>query len=303
VKEISVIIPAYNEEKNIPVLIQKFKEFLEKNPLNLEVIIVDDGSTDKTYEIAKNLEKEVNFLKVIKHRANMGKTEAILTGFEKAEGKYIVIMDADLQYLPESITKLYSKIKEGFDIVTGWKRGKYEKKFVSSVYNWLSRKLFNLPIHDQNAIKILKREILENIFLRKDWHRYIVALACEQGYKAGEVEVELHPRLYGESKYRGFKRVIIGLLDLIAVKFQTSFMKKPMLLFGSFGGALTLAGILVAIYAFYMRFVKGIGYRPLLYLVMLLIIVGIVLFVMGFLAEAISGLAERVDRLERRLTK
>ena len=301
-KNVSIIVPAYNEEKNILPLFERIKELVKKDKKRkYEVVLVDDGSTDGTYREGKKIEKKYSWVRVVRHRKKMGKTEAILTGLENSKGEVLVILDADLQYDPLEIPLLLDKMEEGYDIVTGWKKGKYEKKFVSWVYNLLSRILFRIPVHDQNAIKALKREVLEEINLRKDWHRYIVSLAVDKGFKAGEVPVTLHPRLYGESKYRGKGRIVIGLLDLISVKFQVSFMKKPMLLFGTAGGISLILGVLVGIYAIIMRFVFHHGYRPLLYLVTLLVLAGLLLFVMGFLAEAICFLGERFERLEREL--
>ncbi len=297
--KISVIIPAYNEDESIPVLLDEFQGLISTTGLDCEVILVDDGSEDRTYEVAKEYEKKYRFMKVIRHRCNFGKTEAILSGLKNSTGEFVALMDADLQYSPESIPKLVNKMEQGFDIVTGWKKGKYQKRFVSSVYNRISRWLFKIPIHDQNAIKLVKREVLEDMSLRKDWHRYIVALACDKGYKIGEVEVELRPRRYGKSKYGGQGRILIGILDLVAVKFQVSFMHKPMLLFGSSGSVFFILGIIIGIIALYLRFVREQGFRPLLYLVILLIIIGVLLFMLGFLAEILSGILERIKRLEK----
>jgi len=239
-------------------------------------------------------------VKVLKHRANFGKTDAIITGFEHSKGKYITILDADLQYDAMEIPILLDKLEEGYDIISGWKMGKYEKKFVSFVYNFLSRLLFRIPVHDQNAMKVMKREVLETIPLRKEWHRYIVTLAVSMGFKASEKKVSLRPRYKGESKYKGKGRIIIGLLDLIAVTFQVSFMRKPMLFFGSTGGISLTLGFLVGIYAIVLRVGFLHGYRPLLYLVMLLVLVGFLLFLFGFLAEGIAALYDELKRMERK---
>jgi len=297
----SIIIPAYNERENLPALKENLSLLRERDTRrNYEIIIVDDGSNDGTYKEAKKHLGKMKNVKILKHRANFGKTEAIMTGFRESSGKNIVILDADLQYDAMEIPILLDELEKGYDIVSGWKMGKYEKKFVSAVYNYLSRLLFRIPVHDQNAMKVMKREVLESIPLRKEWHRYIVTLAASMGFKASEKKISLKPRYKGESKYRGKGRIIIGLLDLIAVKFQVSFMRKPMLFFGSTGGISLVLGFLVGIYAIILRVGFQHGYRPLLWLVMLLILVGFLLFLFGFLAEAIASLYDQLKRMERK---
>jgi len=303
VQKISIIIPAYNEETNIEPLMEKVNELVKTSDKDYEVIIVDDGSKDDTYKVANKLKRKYKYLKVLKHNVNLGKTDAILTGFKNSTGDAICILDADLQYDPLEIPLLINKLEEGYDIVTGWKKGKYEKKFVSNVYNFLSRLLFRIHIHDQNSIKIMRREVLEEINLRKEWHRYIVALAVEKGFKDGEVKVTLYPRYSGKPKYSGKGRIFIGFLDLLSVKFQISFMKKPLLLFGNTGIACIVIGFIVGLYDVILRFAFHKGWRPLLYLTMLLIISGLLLFSIGFLAEIISRIEERIERIEKELRK
>jgi glycosyltransferase involved in cell wall biosynthesis len=299
--EVSVIIPALNEKGNIPLLLEKFDSMIKINEgsQSFEVILVDDGSEDGTYETALRLQKKYEFLKLTRHKRHRGITDALLSGFDIASGDIFVFFPADLQYLPEDIPKLVAKLKEGYDIVTGWKVGKYARQFVSGVYNFLSRRLFHIPVHDLNSIKAFRREVVEKLPWRKDWHRYMVVMAYERGYDVAEVKVDVYPRRYGKSNF-GFWRIPVGVLDLIAVKFQISFMRKPMLFFGSVGGAFTLAGVIVGIYALYQRFVLHHGYRPLGYLIVLLIIVGILFFVLGFLAETIAGVQDELRRLEKK---
>ncbi len=298
---VSIIVPAYNEQENLSALKENLSLLRERdNQRVYEIIIVDDGSSDDTYRQAKRLFGKTKNVRVLKHRANFGKTDAIITGFENSRGRYIAILDADLQYDAMEIPILLDRLEEGYDIVSGWKVGKYEKKFVSAVYNYLSRLLFRIPVHDQNAMKVMKREILESVPLRKEWHRYIVTLAVSMGFRASEKKVSLRPRYRGESKYRGKGRIVIGLLDLIAVKFQVSFMRKPMLFFGSTGGISLILGFFVGIYAIVLRAGFHHGYRPLLYLVILLILVGFLLFLFGFLAEAIASLYDELKRMERK---
>lgn len=300
--EVSVIIPAYNEEENIPILMDEFAEMLRQSGLNCEVILVDDGSTDKTYQVSLECAKKHSFLRIAKHNTNRGVTDSLITGFGVARGDIYVFFPADLQYLPKEMPKLIRKMGEGYQIVTGWKTGSYEKRLVSSVYNYLSRKLFKVPVHDLNSIKAFTKEVVDEIPLRRDWHRYMVVLANEKGFNIGEARVELHPRRFGKTKF-GFWRIPIGILDLIAVKLQLSFIHKPFLLFGSLGGTSLVLGFLVGIVAIILRFGLGKGFRPLLYLVILLTLGGLSLFALGFLAEMLAGISDRIGRLERKTSR
>jgi len=299
---VSIIIPAYNEEESLPILFEELAKLIECRP-DYEVILVDDGSTDRTYQKALECQKKYSFAKVARHRRNFGKTRALLSGLDQAEGEIIVLLDADLQYMPEDVPKLVAAIDNGSDVVTGWKQGKYEKRLVSSIYNRLSRRIFKIPIHDQNAVKALRRGVLDDLPLRKDWHRYIIALAVDRGYTVTEVKVTLHPRRFGSPKYAGPKRILIGGLDMIAVKFQLSFMRKPLLLFGTTGVILLVAGLVVGLIALYLRFALDRGFRPVLYLVILLVLAGLSLFALGFLAEAIATVNDKISRLQKRLPK
>lgn len=296
--KVSVVVPAYNEADNIPVLMQEFSKMFSDSRLNGEVILVDDGSTDGTFLKAKECQGKYNFLKVAVHKRNLGLTDALMTGFSKARGRIFVFWPADLQYLPEEIPKLVGKIDDGYDVICGWKQGRYGiKSFVSFVYNSLSRIFFRVGVHDLNSVKAFRREIVSDVPLRKDWHRYMVVMAADKGYKIGEVKVKLYPRRFGQSKF-GLWRIPIGFLDLLAVKFQLSFMRKPLLLFGCCGLVFTFLGIVSGGIALYLRLAKNEGFRPLLYLVILLILMGISLFALGFLAEAIAELREEIRGLK-----
>jgi glycosyltransferase involved in cell wall biosynthesis len=298
--KISVVVPAYNEEKNISPLLDNFAKMFKESSLRGEVLIVNDGSTDKTFELAKELEKKYSFLKALSNKTHRGVTAALQTGFKNATGDIYLFWPADLQYLPEDIPKFVRKIEEGSDIVTGWKQGRYGiKTFVSFFYNLLSRWLFKVKVHDLNSVKAFRKEVLENIALRKDWHRYMVVMAVEKGFKIDEVKIPLYPRKYGKSKF-GFWRIPIGVLDLFSVKFQVSFMRKPMLFFGSIGLILLFLGFLTGLIALYLRIFQHEGLRPLLYLVILLILSGISLFGLGFLAEAIVSLKEEIEDLRKK---
>jgi glycosyltransferase involved in cell wall biosynthesis len=285
-KDLSIIVPAYNEEENIPIAAKEIQAALDGAPFSFEIIFVDDGSKDGTWEEMERTKKNYDNVITVQHRRNRGKTDALLTGYRVSTGKALCLFDADLQYNPEDIKRLYQKMQAGFDIVTGWKQGKYSKQFVSNVYNFLSRKLFNLPIHDQNSIKVFKREIIEKVVMRKDWHRFLVALAVNEGYSVGELKVVLQPR---------------GIFDLLSVKFQITFLKKPMLLFGITGSVFILLGFITGLIALFLRFVLLQGYRPLLYLVILFILSGLLLLAMGFIGETLASINERITRVESKL--
>jgi glycosyltransferase involved in cell wall biosynthesis len=301
--KVSVVVPAYNEADNIIPLMQEFSKMFSGSKMNGEVILVDDGSTDKTFLKAKECQEKYKFLKVLLHKRNRGLTDALMTGFSKARGRIFVFWPADLQYLPQEIPKLVERIDGGYDVVCGWKQGRYGiKRFVSFVYNLLSRVLFRVGVHDLNSVKAFRREIINDVPFRKDWHRYMVVMAAEKGYEVGEVKVSLHPRRFGQSKF-GFWRIPVGFLDLLSVKFQLSFMRKPLLFFGSCGLALSLLGVASGGIALYLRIVKHEGFRPLLYLVILLMLMGVSLFALGFLAEAIAGLREKIDQLEQGISR
>ncbi len=297
----SIISSAYNEEENISVLFEKFNTFNKEHDFKYELIIIDDGSTDNTYKKAIELSKDNEFIIIEKHKKNFGKTAGIKTGIRIARGEIIAIYDTDMQYSLEELPKLIKRIEEdNFDICTGWKQGNYKKAFVSNVYNFLSRKIFRLPIHDQNGLKVMRKEIIENIHLRKDWHRYIVSLAIDKGYSVTEEKVTLHPRKYGKSKYDNPFRIFIGVFDMMTVKFLISFIKKPMIFFGGSGTLSIILGFIVGLIALIMRVFFNNGFRPLLYLVMLLILAGLILFTMGFLAEIIAIIYEDFEEYKKK---
>jgi len=288
--KVSIISPAYNEEENIPFLISEFIKFKEENNLNdWELIIVDDGSNDKTYEKAIELSKNREDILVIKLPYNKGKTHAIIEGFRNSRGEIIILFDADLQFSFEDAYRIAKKIEdENWDLVAGYKVGKYEKKFVSFVYNLLSRLFFNVKVRDMNALKGMKRVVLESIPLRKEWHRYIIPIAHYYKFKITEIPVKLYPRRAGISKYKGKLRILIGFMDLISVRFLLTFKEKPLLLFGTIGFILLFLGFLLGIISIILRFVFEMGYRPLAYLVILFVLSGLLLISMGFLAELIA---------------
>lgn len=297
--QISVIIPAHNEEENLPLLFSKIKKTFLENNIDGEVIFVDDGSTDKTKTIAQKLAEDYPFLKVIHHPRKEGISKALNTGFKNVNGDIIVYLPSDLQSDPEEdIPKLLGPISEGYDVVVGWRK-KWERPTIkileSKIYSFMSRKLFGVNIHDFNWIRAFKSEVITDLHLRKDWHRYFVVLVASKGYKVGEVEVNEYPRKLGRSKFNA-TRVLTGFLDLLAVKFYLSFTEKPMLLFGVGGVLLITIGTLSGLYMVYLHILGLFSMRSLLFVIVLVILMGVQLFAIGFLAEMLVALREDLNK-------
>ena len=304
---VSVIVPAFDEADNMPELFAELAGTFETHDLDAEVVLVDDGSSDGTRRAAEEAARAAGLESVVilQHRRNLGKTEAILTAADEASGDVLVLFDADLQHATDEIPRFVEKLAEGYDVVAGRKVGSYDKRFVSGIYNRFARAIFRVPVRDLNAMKAFRADVLDQVTLRHDWHRYLVVLAHAEGFNVGEIDIDLHPRRHGEPKYSGSGRIVIGMLDLISVWFQLVFSQKPMLFFGVTGLGLLGAGAITGLVALVLRFGFGSGFRPLLTLVLLLIVSGLLLFVLGFLAEMIAGLNGQVHALkkERRLER
>lgn len=301
-RDFCLLIPAYDEAEMVPELVASVRDAFERFDLDGHVVLVDDGSTDGTGRLAVEVAEGWANLTVVRHRTNLGKTEALLTGASHTDRTWIVLFDADLQHLPDEIPRFLARAQEGWDIVTGRKVGDYEKRGVSRIYNGLSRMVFEVPVSDLNSMKTFRREILDGMHLRHDWHRFFVVLAHAKGWSVSEIDISLYPRRAGESKFVGPWRVVVGVLDLLSVGFLLRFSRKPLLFFGTAGAALLGAGTLVGLGALYVRFVMGTGFRPVLYLVILLITLGALLIGVGFLAELVAQLREEVDALRRQET-
>ena len=302
-RDFAVVVPAFDEAPVVGQAVEALRAAFERYDLSGEVIVVDDGSSDGTDEVAREAGAGWAALTVLRHRSNRGKTEAIVTASEATECRWLVLFDADLQHEPDEIPRFLERLQEGWDMVTGRKVGAYDKRAVSSVYNALSRTLFDVPVSDLNSMKAFRREILNDVHLRHDWHRFFVVLAHARGWSVTEIDITLHPRRAGVSKFRGPWRIVVGFLDLVSVGFLLDFSRKPLLLFGATGMALMASGLVVGLVAFWMRFVQGMGFRPLLYLVVLLMTLGAVLLGVGLLAEMIAQLRDEVDRLRERLDR
>jgi glycosyltransferase involved in cell wall biosynthesis len=301
--DVSVLVPAKDEADNLPEFLQRCAQALGATGFSFEVIVVNDGSRDGTDRVLRDLERQYPFLEVVTHRRQRGIADALRSAGEVARGDVFVFYPADLQYLPEDIPGLVAPILENrADIVTGTKQGKYEKAFVSSVYNGLCRWLFGVRVTDLNSVKAYRREVMLGVPLRPDWHRYMVVIAAADGYRLTSLPVPLYPRRAGTSKFN-WRRIPVGMFDLISVWFQLRFGRKPMLFFGVGGALLFVIGLLAGIVALVLRFGYGIGLRPLLNLVETMVISGIVLFGFGFLGEMIAGLREETRELARDINR
>lgn len=301
--DVSVLVPAKDEAENLPDFIRLCGEALGGARFSFEVVVVDDGSRDGTADVLGELKSRYPFLRVVTHRRQRGIADALRSAGDEALGDVFVFYPADLQYLPEDIPALVSPILAGeVDVVTGTKQGKYEKAFVSRIYNGLCRILFGVQVTDLNSVKAYRREIMQGVPLRPDWHRYMVVIAAVDGFRLTSRPVPLYPRRAGKSKFN-WRRIPVGVLDLLSVWFQLRFGRKPMLFFGVAGAALFLIGFLSGLVALVLRFGYGIGFRPLLNLVETMVITGIALFGFGFLGEMIAGQREEVRENLRRLER
>jgi glycosyltransferase involved in cell wall biosynthesis len=304
--DFAVIIPAFNEVENMPALVRELRAAFERHGLAGEVVLVDDGSTDGTAERAVAEADGWDRLRVVRHRRNFGKTEALVTGAEHTDARWLVLFDADLQHTPDEIPRFLARLDEGWDIVTGRKVGPYEKRAVSSIYNRLSRAIFAVPVSDTNSMKAFRRDILDEVRLRHDWHRFFVVLAYARGYSITEIDITLHPRRHGVPKYAGRGRIVVGLLDMLSVAFFLFFSRKPMMLFGISGLVTALSGAVVGAVTIILRVMQAMppfGFRPLLYLVILLEVLGFLLFGFGFIAELVAQQQAELDALHREVAR
>ena len=305
---VSVLVPAKDEADNLPEFLRLCHEALPALGVGFEVVVVNDGSTDGSAGVLAGLRQHYPFLRVITHRRQRGIADALRSASDAASGDISVFYPGDLQYRPEDIPALVQPILAGeADIVTGTKQGKYEKAFVSSVYNGLCRWLFGVRVTDLNSVKAWRREVMANVPMRPDWHRFMVVIAVAEGFRLTSIPVPLYPRTAGVSKFN-WRRIPVGVLDLLSVWFQLRFGRKPMLFFGVGGALLFLIGLvagLVAImlgYGYLLGFANlHTGFRPLLNLVEMMVISGFVLFGFGFIGELLAGLREEQRELASRI--
>ena len=299
--DVSVLVPAKDEAENLPLFMEQAAAAFGGSGVSYEVIVIDDGSTDATPSVLAELERRYPFLRVVRHRRQRGIADALRSGYLASRGRVLVFYPADLQYKPEDIPRLVAPILAGeSDMVTGHKQGDYEKAFVSRIYNGLSRSLFEIPVRDLNSVKAYRREVMDILPVRPDWHRYMIVIAAENGFTVTEIPVPLYPRNAGISKF-GIGRIPIGVLDMLSVWFELRFGRKPLLLFGMTGFALFMLGVLAGLVALAVRVFWGIGFRPLLNLVEICVITGSVFLVGGLIGEMIAGQRAELRELRRQL--
>ncbi|MEI6434224.1 MAG: glycosyltransferase family 2 protein [Bacteroidota bacterium] len=294
--DISVIVPLLNEEESLPELASWVHRVMLANSLSYEIIFVDDGSKDHSWEIIENLQKNNKSIKAIKFRRNYGKAAALNVGFSAASGDVVFTMDADLQDSPDELPEMYRMVMEqGFDIVSGWKKKRHDpisKTIPTKFYNWSARRMSGIMLHDFNCgLKAYRNAVVKSIEVYGEMHRYIPFLAKWAGFtKIGEKVVIHQKRKFGKTKY-GLDRFYKGYLDLVTITFTSRFGKRPMHFFGLWGSLIFLAGFIIAGYLTYEKFFNlavKMTERPLFYFGLLAMVVGTQLFVAGFLGELIS---------------
>ncbi|MBQ5643767.1 MAG: glycosyltransferase family 2 protein [Bacteroidaceae bacterium] len=301
-KDLSIVISLFNEEESLPELIQWIEGVMKKEGYVYEIIMVDDGSRDASWKVIKDLSAKNPCIRGISFRRNYGKSAALYHGFEAAQGRVVVTMDADLQDSPEEIPEMYRMIvEEGYDIVSGWKKKRHDNKLTknlpSKLYNWTARKITGIKLHDMNCgLKAYRNEVVKNIEVYGEMHRYIPYLAKNAGFdKITEKPVHHQKRKYGKSKF-GLNRFVNGFLDLISLWFLSRFGKKPMHFFGFTGILMFLIGGIMTVWVIVEKLIQqsnGMDFRPvteqpLFYLALVAVILGFQLFLTGFLGELVS---------------
>lgn len=290
---ISIIVPVYNEEKNIKPLYQELADVLRKIKLSYEIIFIDDGSTDQTITQLLNLRAVDKMIKVVQLQGNHGKASALQAGFDQSKGEYLITLDGDLQDDPREIPGFLQKLNEGYDLVCGWKyrrKDPLDKIVFSKIANFITRKATGVAVHDMNCgFKAYRRKVIRHLSLYGEMHRYIPVLVAKKGFRVGEIKVHHHPRKYGKSKY-GMGRLLEGLFDFITVIFLTHFTTRPLHFFGLFGLIFGVMGFATGSYLTVIWLQgEAIGHRPLLILAVLLMVLGVQFFSIGLIGEMITN--------------
>jgi len=307
--ELSFVIPVKNESKSVNILVQEILAVLKQiNKESFEIIFVDDGSTDKTYDVVKKLHKKDKRVKIVKLRGNWGKSTALQAGFEQAGGEIIFTLDADLQDNPQEIPLFLKEIDKGYDLVSGWKKKRYDpltKVIPSRILNFTTSLLTGVKIHDTNCgFKAYRKEVIKNLNLYGELYRFIPILVAKQNFKVGEIIVKHRKRKYGKTKF-GWGRNTKGLLDLITVIFLTGYLRRPGHFFGTLGLTSFFFGFLIGLYITYLRVTTGsIQFRhPLLFLGILLMVIGVQLITTGLLAEMIVSFNQKKQNINKSISE
>lgn len=289
--ELSLFLPVLNEEENLCPMHAKISESLESLGKTAEVIYVDDGSTDKSLQILKEIAAGDERVRVISLRRNYGQTAAMAAGIDAAKGEILIPMDADLQNDPGDIKRLLDKLDEGFDVVSGWRKDRQDKLFTRKIPSWIANsiisKIGGVELHDYGcSLKAYRRDVIQDVRLYGEMHRFIPIYASWAGARVAEIPVEHHPRTMGKSKY-GLSRTIKVIFDLITIKFLASYQTKPLYVFGSFGLIAFIISILAGIWAFILKLVYGVSFilTPLPLIAIVLLAISVQFFLMGLLAE------------------
>jgi glycosyltransferase involved in cell wall biosynthesis len=295
--DVSVVIALFNEEESLPELHQQLTEVFKTNAWTYDLLFIDDGSRDGSLAVLKDLAARDAHVKVISLRTNQGKSAALAVGFKAASGKYVITMDADLQDNPAEIPMLIAKLEEGYDLVSGWKKKRYDplsKTIPSKLYNRVTGWLSGIQLHDFNCgLKAYRLDVVRDLFVYGELHRFLPVLAYKMGYRITEIPVVHRARQYGVSKF-GWNRFLNGFLDLLTVMYLSGFKRSPLHLFGAMGLVCGLAGLVINIYLT-IGWLQGvwIGNRPLLFLGVLLMVIGVQFFSIGLIAEMFVNNSER----------
>jgi glycosyltransferase involved in cell wall biosynthesis len=298
------VIPVYNEEESLPEL-EKAIEHALKGKFSYEIIFVDDGSSDASWATIKQLGDVNDYVHGVSLSHNYGKSVALQAGFERIKGDFVVTMDSDLQDDPNEIPEMINMLQNGYDLVSGWKKERHDpisKTIPSKFFNYVTRKVAGIELNDFNCgLKAYRREVIDSIYLYGELHRYIPMLAKKEGFtRITEKVVKHHPRKYGKTKF-GLSRFMNGFLDLVTLSFVQKYLQRPMHLFGTIGVLLMVAGAVINGYLAFIKFVygRGIGDRPLLFLGILLMVLGVQLFSTGLIGELINK--NHVDKQKPRI--
>ena len=295
--DLSIVIPLIDEAESLPELSAWIEKVMNENHYSYEIIFVDDGSSDNSWQVIETLRSKNSNIKGIKFQRNYGKSAGLNEGFRVAQGDVVITMDADLQDSPEEIPELRKMVLEnGYDLVSGWKKKRYDNTFTKNIpskfFNWVTRKVSKIKLHDFNCgLKAYRNKVVKGIEVYGEMHRYIPVLAKWSGFKkVGEKVVEHRPRKYGKSKF-GWRRFINGFLDLLSITFVGKFAKRPMHFFGLWGIIFFLIGLAISVYLVISKFIDtsfSLTNRPGFYMALTALIVGMQLFLAGFIGELIS---------------